>query len=288
VKPVEVAAVAILVTGAGGLLGQAAVKALLGQGVEHVRAVVGDQAQAQALRRAGAKVAVIEPADSDLLEAVLDGVFTAVGLAGGPWIARGQDPAGAVLAPWRALVEAAGRAGVTRLVLVVPAAADPGSPNPYLAACGQAERLAAASGLEHVVLRVSHVVAGSAPLVRRLRATVPVPVPGSGHQRCVPLLARDLARAIAAADDHQALDATLELAGPELYTFDQLVDLVRGATCAKVHGAGAPWTPAQADWLARDALVGDGGWATLGLGPSPLGLDLATAPGGPLGAGRTP
>jgi len=280
--------VAIVVTGAGGLIGRAAVRALVGQGVEHVRAVVRDPAQAHHLRKAGAKVAVIDATETELLETVLDGAFTAVGLAGGPWAPAGADPAAAVMAPWQALVEAAVAKGVRRLVQVVPAAADPGSPNPYLAANARAEALAVASGLEHVVLRVGHVVAGGAPLVQRLRGPVPVPVPGPGGQRSVPVHARDLAGAIAAADDRAELHGTFELAGPEEYTFDQLVDLVRGAACPKRHGAVAPWTPAQADWLARDALVGDEGWAALGTRPSPLCLDLATAPGGPLRAGQAP
>jgi uncharacterized protein YbjT (DUF2867 family) len=284
--------VAIAVTGAGGLIGRAAVRALVGQGVEHVRAVVRDPDQAHALRKAGAKVAVFDATEVEVLESVLDGVFTAVGLAGGPWgdqrTGPGPDPAAAVLDPWRALVQAAGATGVRRLIQVVPAAADPDDPNPYLAACGQAERLAAASGLEHVVLRASHVVAGTAPLVQRLRGALPVPVPGDGTQRSAPVHARDLARAIAAADDRDQLHGSFELAGPDVLTFDQLVDLVRGATCPKTHGAGAPWTPAQADWLARDALVGEAGWDALGLRPSPLGLDLATAPGGPLRADQAP
>jgi uncharacterized protein YbjT (DUF2867 family) len=280
--------VAIAVTGAGGLIGRAAVRALVGQGVEHVRAVVRDPAQVQSLRKAGAKVAVFDATDVEVLESVLEGVFTAVGLAGGPWAAPGEDPAAAVLAPWQALVRAAGAAGVRRLVQVVPAAADPGSTNPYLAACGQAELLAAASGLEHVVLRASHVVAGTAPLVQRLRGAVPVPVPGSGSQRCAPVHARDLARTIAVADDRDELHGSFELSGPEVVSFDQLVDLVRGAPCPKEHGATEPWTPAQADWLARDALVGEAGWDQLRVRPSPLGLDLATAPGGPVRADQAP
>jgi uncharacterized protein YbjT (DUF2867 family) len=46
--------VAILVTGAAGLVGRAAVAALLRQEVEHVRAVVREPAQVAGLRRPGA------------------------------------------------------------------------------------------------------------------------------------------------------------------------------------------------------------------------------------------
>ena len=81
---------AILVTGAAGLVGRAAVAALLRQGVEHVRAVVRDPGQVAGLRRLGAKVALLEATDPDGLAAAMDGVFTACSLTGGLWSRPGR------------------------------------------------------------------------------------------------------------------------------------------------------------------------------------------------------
>jgi uncharacterized protein YbjT (DUF2867 family) len=264
---------AILVTGAGGTIGRAAVRALLRQGVEHVRAVVRDEADVPALRRAGARVAVLDAADADNLELVAGGVHTAVGLAGSLW--TGGDPAQAVLGPWRALVAAAGRAGIRRLILLVPPGADPASANPYLAACGRAEELVAGSGTGSVVLRVTHVLATGAQLVERLRRGQ---VPGDGSQRVAPVLAGDVAAAVAAADAAAEPPARLGLQGPDVFTMAEL------ATMAGEAGPGrppAPLTAAQADLLARDSLLDPAepdGWAEFGLTPRPVGLDLAVAP----------
>ncbi|HEV2892385.1 MAG TPA: NAD(P)H-binding protein, partial [Actinomycetota bacterium] len=113
---------AILVTGAAGLVGRAAVAALLRQGVEHVRAVVREPAQVGDVRRLGAKVALLDAADPDGLAAAMDGVFTACSLTGGLWADPGEDPYTAVVEPARVLLAAAGAAGVRRLVICSPAA----------------------------------------------------------------------------------------------------------------------------------------------------------------------
>jgi uncharacterized protein YbjT (DUF2867 family) len=264
--------VAILVTGAGGLLGRAAVRALLRQGVEHVRAVVRDPDQAPGLRRLGARAAVMDATDPDAMEAVLDGVHTAVGLAGSLWTTPEDD---AVARPWAALAAAAARTGVARLILVVPPDADPDDDNAYLAGCGRAEALVTASGVPHVVLRCPHVLGGSGGLVRRLRGA---PAPGPGGQAVAPVLATDVAAAIAAVDAAAEPPPRLDLGGAETLTMAGLAALV-GDPAAP---APAPLTATQRDYLARDSVVPPSGWAALGLEPHPVGLDLTVAPGGPL------
>ena len=265
---------AILVTGAGGLLGRAAVRALLQQGVEHVRAVVRDPDQAPGLRRLGARAAVMDAADPDAMEAVLDGVHTAVGLAGSLWTTP-EDGADAVAGPWAALTTAAARAGVARLVLVVPPGADPDDPNAYLAGCGRAAALVAASGVPGVVLRCPHVLGGTGGLVRHLRGGT---APGPGSQRAAPVLAGDVAAAIAAVDAAAEPPARLDLGGAEVLTMTDLAALVRDSSSP----APPPLTATQRDYLARDSVVPPTGWAELGLEPHPVGLDLTVAPGGPL------
>jgi uncharacterized protein YbjT (DUF2867 family) len=234
--------VAILVTGAAGLVGRAAVAALLRQGVEHVRAVVRDPGQVGGLRRLGAKVALLDATDPDGLAAAMDGVFTACSLTGSLWPRPGEDPYAAVVDPARVFLAAAGSAGVRRVVVCSPAAVGtPAAPaNPHLAAKAEVERMVAASGLEHAILRCTHVLGPGSRLVNLFaRDRAPVPVPGDGRQRVAPVWVGDVAEAIAAADDAVELSATWSLAGPTRLTFDELVDAVHGGPVAKRHLDGA-------------------------------------------------
>ena len=281
---------AILVTGAGGLVGRSAVAALLRQGVEHVRAVVRDPAQVGELRRLGAKVALLDATDPDGLRAAMEGVFTACSLTGGLWTRSGEDPYAAVVDPARVFLAAAAAAGVRRVVVCSPAAV--GSPaaaeaNPHLAAKAEVERMVAASGLEHAILRCTHVLGRGGRLVELLAAAgaAPVPVPGDGRQPVAPVWVGDVAAAVAAADDAVELAATWALAGPDEVSFDALVDAVNGGPVAKVHldgggatggdGGAAGLTPAELGVLAADSLPDPGLSAPPALVPTPLAEALA-------------
>jgi uncharacterized protein YbjT (DUF2867 family) len=258
--------VAILVTGAAGLVGRAAVAALLHQGIEHVRAVVRDPGQAGELRRLGAKVAVMDAADPDGLAAAMTGVFTACSLTGSLWSRPGEDPYAAVLDPAEVFLAAARSAGVRRVVVCTPAAvgsADGG--NRHLAAKAELERMVAGSGLEHAILRCTHVLGPGSRLLDLLGGAEPVPVPGDGRQRVAPVWVGDVATAIAAADDAVELSATWSLAGPTELTLDALVDTVHGA---RGELPGAP--PGGA--VAKRHLDGGGPDARLGLTPDQVGV----------------
>jgi uncharacterized protein YbjT (DUF2867 family) len=272
--------VAILVTGAAGLIGRAAVAALLRQGVEHVRAVVREPGQMGGLRRLGAKVALLDATDPDGLAAAMDGVFTACSLTGGLWPRQGEDPYTAVVEPAEVLLAAAVAAGVRRVVVCSPAAVGTAAvrdDNPHLAAKAEVERMVAASGLEHAVLRCTHVLGPGGRLLDLLAAAAPVPVPGDGRQRVAPVWVGDVAAAIAAADDAVELAATWSLSGPQELAFDDLVDAVHGGPVAKRHlgdGAGG-LTPAQVGVLAADSLPDPALPRPPGLVPTPLAETLA-------------
>jgi uncharacterized protein YbjT (DUF2867 family) len=293
--------VAILVTGAAGLVGRAAVAALLRQGVEHVRAVVREPAQVGDLRRLGAKVALLDATDPDGLAAAMDGVFTACSLTGGLWPRPGEDPYASVVEPARVFLAAAAAVGVRRVVICSPAAVGHAAPgNPHLAAKAEVERLVAASGLEHAILRCTHVLGPGAHLLALLAGAPggtgrdPVLVPGDGRQRVAPVWAGDVADAIAAADDAAELGAvTWSVAGPTQLTFDGLVDAAHGARVAKRHlgsgdgeaggrwvgagepGSGAGLTEVQAGLLALDSLGDPALPAPPRLVPTPLAEALA-------------
>jgi uncharacterized protein YbjT (DUF2867 family) len=284
--------VAILVTGAGGLIGRSAVAALLRQGVEHVRAVVRDPAQVGDLRRLGAKVAVLDATDPDGLRAAMEGVFTACSLTGGLWARPGEDAYAAVIDPARVFLGAAAAAGVRRVVVCSPAAVGSpavAEPNPHLAAKAEVERMVASSGLEHAILRCTHLLGPGSRLLELLGG-VPVAVPGDGRQLVAPVWVGDVAAAIATADDAVELAATWALAGPDAVSFDALVDAVHGTPVPKVHldrgvegeatgGTPARLTPAQLGLLALDSLPDPGLPAPPGLVPTPLAEALARSAG---------
>jgi uncharacterized protein YbjT (DUF2867 family) len=270
--------VAILVTGAAGLVGRAAVAALLRQGVEHVRAVVREPAQVGDLRRLGAKVALLDATDPDGLAAAMDGVFTACSLTGSLWSRPPEDPSGAVVEPAQVFLAAAKTAGVRRVVICSPAAvATPAAAaNAHLAAKAEVERMVATSGLEHAILRCAHVLGPGGRLLGLLTAAAagpgrpsgapgrePVLVPGDGRQRVAPVWVGDVADAIATADDAAELSAvTWSVAGPAQLTFDELVDAVNGGRVDKRHldtgdGAAGGAAPARGAWAGlRDVQAG--------------------------------
>jgi uncharacterized protein YbjT (DUF2867 family) len=288
--------VAILVTGAAGLVGRAAVAALLRQGVEHVRAVVRDPAQAVDLRRLGAKVALLDATDPDGLTAAMDGVFTACSLTGSLWPRPGEDPYASVVEPARVFLAAAGAAGVRRVVVCTPAAVATAAArdNPHLAAKAEVERMVAASGLEHAILRCTHVLGPGSRLLTLLSGTArpgldPVLVPGDGHQRVAPVWVGDVADAIALADDAAELPGTTwSLAGPTQLTLDDLADAANGGRVAKRHleppgQAGPGLSEVQVGLLAADSLGDPALPSPPGLVPTPLAEALARSADG---AGR--
>jgi uncharacterized protein YbjT (DUF2867 family) len=153
--------------------------------------------------------------------------------------------------------------------------------------------MVAASGLEHAILRCTHVLGPGGRLLELLAAGAPVPVPGDGRQRVAPVWVGDVAAAIAAADDAVELAATWALAGPDEVSFDELVDAVHGGPVAKHHLNGADggrWaglTGAQVGVLAADSLPDPALERPPGLVATPLGetLDRCGVPDRSRGAG---
>jgi NADH dehydrogenase len=146
------------------------------------------------------------------------------------------------VAATRALLAAARRAGVRRVVQLSVTNAAGDSPFEYFRAKAAAEAALAESGLSFAVVRPTLVfgrgevlVNNIAWLLRRLPLFV---VPGSGRYRLQPVAAEDVAELcvqLGGRDDA----ATVDAAGPDVLTFDELVGLVRRAVGARspvVHG----------------------------------------------------
>lgn len=284
----------VVVTGASGAIGRHVVPAFTMASPE-VRAYVRRREAADALRAAGAKVAVGELADADRLETVLQDAHTVCHLVGG---LAGQDEAElrqANLDSVRQVLNVAVRSGVRRILLVSCPGASPEASNAFLRFKGQAEQAVRESALEHVIVRSAHVLAeGSqwASVTRRLAARRPSVVVGSGQQVWAPVAVEDLAAVLVAADDRDLVrSGTWGLEGPERLTADEVADRLFGRRRPRLHlppgGAarlpGIALGPIAMDVLARDSVAdGPDGAAEFGVRRTPLVEALR-----PLMAGRS-
>jgi NADH dehydrogenase len=134
------------------------------------------------------------------------------------------------------LFEAAAEAGIERIVHVSVTNPSLDSPLPYFRGKALVECELRASGVDHAIVRPTLVfgprdilVNNIAWLLRRFPFFV---VPGDGSGRVQPVSAEDVAEIAVTAR------GTVDAAGPETYTFDELVRLVAAAVgrrCALVH-----------------------------------------------------
>jgi uncharacterized protein YbjT (DUF2867 family) len=264
----------VVVTGASGFVGRRAVAGFTRTSPE-VRCYVRDPRSSDELRRLGSKVAVGPIADVDTLATVMHEAHTVCHLVGrldlpdeAAYLRTNHEST-------RAVLEAASRAGVRRVLFLSYPGASPGASNAFLRAKGLAERDVATSGLEHVILRSTHVYGPGSPW---LRATLgwsrrtPALVVGAGAQVLAPVHIDDVAAVLVAADDRDRLvSGTWGLEGPDRITADGMCDLLAGRRRRKLHVGPGP--------AARLAMAGPGRPSGVALGV--LAMDsLADAPDG--------
>ena len=239
------------VTGAGGYTGRYITALLLERGCR-VQTLTGRPALFSAF---GGRVKAypLDFCDMDTLAGSLAGTDTLFNTywARFPW--RGLDHDGCV-ANSAALFEAARRAGVRRVVHVSIVNADVASPLSYYRGKGLAERALRASGLSYAILRPTVLYGLDDILLSNIAWTVKrfpvVLLPGRGDYGIQPVFVEDFARmAVAAADGDDAVE--LDVVGPEVFSYRDLVCRVRAVTGAKC----AVWpAPRRAAWLAAAAL----------------------------------
>ena len=138
----------------------------------------------------------------------------------------------------RALFEAAGAAGVRRVVHVSIANPDPGSTLSYYRGKAQVEAALATSGLSHAILRPA-VLFGDEPILANsiawlLRRSPVFAIPGGGRYPIQPIHADDLAD-MAIAGAAVAGDITWDAAGPEVFSFEEFVRAIRGAVGSRAR-----------------------------------------------------
>jgi uncharacterized protein YbjT (DUF2867 family) len=263
--------VPVVVTGASGGIGGVLVPMLAERG--EVRALIRSPAGAEPLRAAGAKVAVADLAQTATVATAMEGAHTVIHLAGGPNLPDQQAYEAVNLGTVRDALETAGEAEVTRFLLLSYPGASSDSPNPYLRSKGLAEEAVRSSGLQHLILRSTHVYGPRQAWLDAMREAASRPVAaavvGTGRQRLAPTYVEDVARALVAGDDRAgAVEGTFVLAGPDEVTADELVDLLAGRRRRKVHLPpsaarraarllGRRLSPTMLEILAADSLADD-------------------------------
>ena len=176
---------------------------------------------------------------------------------------RGDLTFDRVLANTATLLGAAREAGVRRVVQLSVSNASASSALPYFRAKALAEEALSSSGLSHAIVRPTLVFAREdvlvnniAWLLRRLPLFV---VPGSGDYTLQPVAVEDVAElAVRAGLAEDAL--VLDSAGPDIFSFDEFVRLLReavGSRATIVHARPriAHALSALAGSVMRDTLV---------------------------------
>jgi nucleoside-diphosphate-sugar epimerase len=230
--------VPVVVTGASGRIGRVLIPALVARG--EVRPVVRDASSAESLRALGAKAAVASLEDTGLLATIMNGAHTVIHLAGSPDLPDETAYAAVNLGTTRDVLAAATEASVARVLFLSYPGASSGSPNAFLRAKGVAEEDVEAAGVDHLILRCTHVSGPGQRWYEDLRTStarsLAVPVIGSGRQRVAPVHVRDVAAALVAADDRaDPISGTLGLQGPSVSAMDEVVDVVAGRARRKLH-----------------------------------------------------
>jgi uncharacterized protein YbjT (DUF2867 family) len=273
----------ILLTGATGVLGSVVLRRLVARG-ETVRCLVRD-ARRLGPERMHVQLATGDLADPAAFRNALRGVRTVIHLAGSE-----RDQPGATieeldgLATWR-LLRAAERAGVRHLLWTMPLGATPHHPSRVHRAKALAAEAVAAADLPTTTLATSLIYApGDRRLAGLVRfALLPVvPLPGRGAARTQPVWAEDAADGVLAALDRGPEGHVRhELAGPEVLSYRDVVELVLRASGRRRRTVPVPLTVLRAGLRAGEVLGGPTAFLTWD-----EALMLAVpmlAPGGPAG-----
>jgi uncharacterized protein YbjT (DUF2867 family) len=208
--------------------------------------VVSRPSAADQLRQLGAKVAVGDATNPDLLPAVLRDAHTLCLLVDGLFLDE-EEYVPVIAGTAGAIVEAAREAGLARILLHSYRGADPGFSNAYLRALGMAEEHVRGSDIEHVIVRSTLVLA---------REAAWPPVLGRGSHRVAPVFVEDLAAVLAAADDRaQPVTGTFGLQGPDTVTVDELAGLLGKDVRRRVRSRRVRISRSAAQVLASDSLA---------------------------------
>ncbi len=223
----------ILLTGATGVVGGELLPQLLDAG-ERVRVLVRDPKKLGE-HRVDVQITLGDLRDPLSIRHAMRGVETVIHLAA---TIRDQ-PGGTIeelngLATVR-LLRLAERAGVKRFLFFSAMGATPFQRTRFFRSKAIAERAVGESPLDTTVFAPSIVYRPGDPwitLLQRLSILPAVPVSGEGHARYQPIWARDVSRCVASSLNGSGggSERRFELAGPQVLSYDDIVERVLEAT----------------------------------------------------------
>jgi len=226
----------ILVTGAAGFVGSRIVARLAEQGAQP-RALVRNATQAKAhLPQSGVEIVVGDTTKPETLDPALAGVDTIIHCA---FITAERKPGPGVnyyetnVTGTRNLVAAARNANVQRICVMGGLGTKPSKPGSYMEGRYEADQAVKQSGLAWSILgpsiqfgRGSAFFNGLAGLIKSV--PVVVPVIGNGQLKFQPIWVEDVTTCILKmAQEPAAYDGkVIEVGGPEILTYNQVLDLL--------------------------------------------------------------
>jgi len=264
----------LAVTGASGFVGRAVLALARREGLE-VMGIVRSEKSASAVAALGAQASVVPRLEAEPLAAALAGAPAVVHLAMIGREREGRTYEAVNVQGTRAVVEAARRAGVPRVVLfsglgVAHYGMTRRGTNPYFLSKLAAEVELFRSGREAVVFRPSYIVGPGDGLVTRILAEMAsgeVVRVGDGRYRMHPVFVGDAAAAsLAAARDPPPGVAppprVLDLVGPEPVSFQSFLE--RTAAAARAQGRKANFRIREVSVEEADRAAAAGGFRGMG------------------------
>jgi NADH dehydrogenase len=257
----------ILLTGATGVVGGELLPVLLAEGRE-VRTLVRDPRKLGE-HRVDVQITLGDIGDPFSLRHAMRGVDTVIHLA-----AAIRDQPGATIEEVNGLatarlLHAAERAGVERFLFFSAMGATAFQRTRFFRSKALAERVVRDSALDSTVFAPSIIYRPGDPwitLLQRLSLLPAVPVSGSGHALYQPIWARDVARCVAASLDGEGSNpdsnGRYELAGPELLSYDDIVEVVIEANGRKRPLVHVPLPLVRTSLRALELLAGPSVFAT--------------------------
>jgi NADH dehydrogenase len=231
-----------LVVGSTGLLGGIVTRRLLEQ-EEPVRILVRETSEYRPLREAGAEVVFGDLKEPVSLKEACVGADVVIALATSMNCVGEDDARSVDLEGNRSLIDAAADAGVRQFIFVSARCAAPDSPMPLMRAKAAAEQHLRESGLTYTILQpdpfmedwITEVV-GRPALEHR-----PVVLVGEGDVRHTFVSLSDVASYVVAVIDHEeALDRTIQIGGPEVVSWRDVVALYARALGRSIEVKSVP------------------------------------------------
>jgi uncharacterized protein YbjT (DUF2867 family) len=294
----------VTVFGGTGFLGRRVVEHLLDHGFEVRAASRRPERGAQIFRNSSSGLEVVraDVGDDQSVISAVTGAFAVVN-AVSLYVERGNDTFRSVHVEAAARVAKYSRdAGVRRLALVSGIGADARSHSPYIRSRGEGESAVRARFSEATIIRPAVMFgpddAFLIPLMKMLRALPVFPMFGRGQTALAPSYVEDVGEAIARCFDASEPGMTYELAGPDIYTYKELLQTIcnnlgirralmpmplnlwKMLAFAAEFLPASPVTSTQVELMAEDNVASGRhpGFGALGIEPS--GVEIVLAPAG--------